>query len=591
MSQNDTPRTSHPPLPVQAQLVDIAHQHIPAGILATMFNNVVIVYALWEVTNTFILLSWFIFVFATNIGRLLEVYLYRHRQMDLLHTQFWARAFSLGAILAGIGWGLAAVLLIPADSIAHQMIMVVIIAGTIAGSTSTLASLSSAFIPFCLLSLLPLTFTLVMLGSQLHLLIAIISVIFMLFMLSTGKVNRHNLITALTLTDENSELLHKLEAEKQQAINLNNTLKHEIEQRLLAEIELKRKEQSLEDAQRIAKMGSWESVSQTDQFSLSSVMTSLLGLSEEQNKISQNAFLSRILASDRIKVEQIRNEALQNQRSYQVEYQIVIDHALTRTVEEQGVVRTDRDGATIGLAAIVLDITHRKETDKLKNEFISTVSHELRTPLTSISGTLSLLESNAIVALPDKAHHLVSVAHRNALRLTHLVNDILDIDKLGFGGLPLELKKLDLIPVVRDAIEDNLGYAENLHVGLQLTSSPESLFVYGDTERLIQVLTNLLSNAAKYSPANGVVEIGVHEEKDRVRVEVVDHGPGIAEEFRDKVFQKFSQGDTSDSRFQYGSGLGLSIAQLIVEKHHGRIGFDTRLGTGTTFWFELPRID
>ena len=588
MSSNnhDSQRANY--IPVESQLIAIVHQHIPAGIVATLFNACVILYALWGNINNSILLIWFSIVLVINFARLLEVYLYKRAKPEAEDAHIWARWFTLGAVLAGAGWGMAAVWLMPEDNIAQQMIIIVMIVGTVAGATSTLASLAYAFIPFALLSLLPLTIKLFLVGSDIHILLAFVSIVFGLFMLSSSKVNRQNLVNSLTLGYENKKLLDNLELEKKQVLHVNKTLKNEIGQRIEAEVQLKKKEQGLADAQRIANMGSWESNLSTGQVYLSSVMKSLLGFDSQQEQISQSSFLNKVCASDRVKVEQERNDALQQLNSYKIEYAVNGEDGKPRIFEEQGVVRIEKNGNAIGLSAIVLDITHRKETDKLKNEFISTVSHELRTPLTSISGTLSLLESNAIIALPEKAHHLVCLAHRNALRLTHLVNDILDIDKLGFGDLPLELQRTDLIAVIKDAIEENIGYADNLHIKVELTDSPVSIFILGNTERLNQVLTNLLSNAAKYSPEDDSVLVSVHELDNRVRVEVQDNGPGIEPQFHDKVFQKFSQGDTSDSRFQYGSGLGLSIAKLIVEKHHGKIGFDTEPGKGTCFWFELP---
>lgn len=543
---------------------------------------------MWGIISSSTLLLWFTVVAMINLGRLLEVYLYQRAKPAAEESHIWAKWFTIGSILAGVGWGLASLFLIPADSILHQLIIIAIIVGTVAGSTATLASLAYVFIPFVLLTLVPLTIKLLLLGDEIHYLLASVSIVFLVFMLSSGKVNRQNLINSLILGYENKNLLDKLESEKQQVLHINQSLKNEIGQRIEAEVQLKKKEQGLADAQRIAKMGSWESNSANKQVSLSNAMKDLLDYPPGQDQISQTSFLNKILASDRDKVERSRNDALLNLSSYQVEYQVNSENRKPRFFEEQGVVRIDKFGNAAGLSSIVLDITHRKETDKLKNEFISTVSHELRTPLTSISGTLSLLESNAIVALPNKAHHLVSLAHRNALRLTHLVNDILDIDKLGFGDLPLAFQNTDLIPIIKDAIEENLGYAESLHVKITLLSTPESVMIDGNTERLNQVLTNLLSNAAKYSPEGETVTVSVLKSDDRIRVEIQDNGPGIKQEFHHQVFQKFSQGDTSDSRFQYGSGLGLSIAKLIVEKHHGKIGFDTEIGKGSCFWFELP---
>lgn len=576
---------------VNSQLTTIVHQHISAGIFATLFNSSIVLYALWDTIDRYVLISWYVFAISVNLARLLEVYLYKRAKPSADESASWARWFTLGAIFAGISWGLAAAFLLSPESIIHQTIIVMLIAGTVAGATATLSPLPYAFLPFVFFSLLPLTINLIFLGTEIHYLIAILSIVFAIFMYSAGKVHYLNLLNSLTLSYENNQLLSNLETEKQQATNLNKTLKIEISQRIDAELQLKKKERSLEEVQSIARMGSWETDITNQNIELSNVMKSLFDIPPGQDRLSHRALLDKIIPADRAQVELARNNAMKHLHSYNIEYQMSTGNDKLRIFEEQGVPRIDKQGQCSGLSAIVLDITHRKEMDKLKNEFISTVSHELRTPLTSISGTLSLLESNIITELPEKAHHLVSVAHRNALRLTHLVNDILDIDKLGFGGLPLEFKHIDLLTIIKDSIEENIGYAKNLHVKIHLSDIAEPAFVYADAEKLNQVLTNLLSNAAKYSPGGEVVEVRLVQKMKKVRVEVCDHGPGIDKSFHDKVFQKFSQGDTSDSRFQYGSGLGLSIAKLIVEKHHGEIGFDSELGKGSCFWFELPLAD
>ncbi len=236
----------------------------------------------------------------------------------------------------------------------------------------------------------------------------------------------------------------------------------------------------------------------------------------------------------------------------------------------------------------VRDITERKEIERMKNEFVSTVSHELRTPLTSIHGSLGLIIGGAAGELPAQAKGLLDIAYNNSDRLVRLINDILDIEKIESGKMEFHFAPLKLMPLVEEAIEDNRAYAEQFGVKFVLENTLPDVKVNADSDRLIQVFTNLLSNATKFSPSNGTVEISVSRHNKIIRVSITDRGPGIPEEFRSRIFQKFAQADSSDTRQKGGTGLGLSITKAIVEKHDGQIGFETETNVGTTFYFDLP---
>ncbi|MAE43506.1 MAG: hypothetical protein CMF63_00670 [Magnetovibrio sp.] len=240
--------------------------------------------------------------------------------------------------------------------------------------------------------------------------------------------------------------------------------------------------------------------------------------------------------------------------------------------------------------AIVRDITERKKIDKTKSEFISTVSHELRTPLTSIKGSLGLIQSGAIGELPDKLKSMLTIAYNNSDRLVRLINDILDIEKIDAGKMDFQMAPLSLGPLLEQAIEANRGYGEEHGVHFVLSSDPPEAKVEGDHGRLMQVLANLMSNAAKFSPDGSAVEISLSKRDTGFRVEVADHGPGIPDKFRDKIFGKFSQADSSDTRQKGGTGLGLNITKAIVERHGGTVGFETEAGEGATFFFDLPAL-
>lgn len=247
----------------------------------------------------------------------------------------------------------------------------------------------------------------------------------------------------------------------------------------------------------------------------------------------------------------------------------------------------DAEGRAIGTFGVSSEITERKKVERMKNEFVSTVSHELRTPLTSIRGSLGLIAGGVAGEVPPQVKAMIDIAYNNSERLVRLINDILDMEKIESGKMVFEMAPTSLMPLVEEAIAANQGYAEQYGVRFLLKQSTD-VKVNVDSDRLMQVLTNLLSNAAKFSPRGEVVELSVVAQDGKVRLSIADHGPGISEEFSRRIFQKFAQADSSDTRQKGGTGLGLSISKAIVERFSGVLGFETQAGKGTTFYFDLP---
>lgn len=248
----------------------------------------------------------------------------------------------------------------------------------------------------------------------------------------------------------------------------------------------------------------------------------------------------------------------------------------------------DETGNLIAYGKITRDLTERKKIDLMKTEFISVVSHELRTPLTSIKGSLGLILTGALGEIPDQVNKFLKVASQNCDRLVRLINDILDIEKIEAGKMSFDLVPVDIGKLIMDVADSNKMYAKQYHVHLHTEGVIENIIVLGDSDRLMQALTNLISNAVKFSPLYDKVTIKMEQHNDMIRVIIKDNGPGVPKEFHQSIFEKFSQADTSTMRQKGGTGLGLAISKAIIETHGGILNFVDSEHGGSTFYFELP---
>lgn len=239
--------------------------------------------------------------------------------------------------------------------------------------------------------------------------------------------------------------------------------------------------------------------------------------------------------------------------------------------------------------AVLRDISQRMEAEATRRNFMSMMTHELRTPLTSIKGAVQLLTAGTAGPLEPGVMSLLRIAENNGERLLGLVNDILDLSKLEAGKMEFTMGRMDLRALIDEAIESDAGYATGLGVTLRCKSPETPLWVTGDKGRLLQVLTNLMSNAAKFSETGSRVEITARPNGDMIRVAISDRGPGIPEAARAGLFEPFKQAGAQDKGRIKGTGLGLTIVKAIVEHHDGRVDFVSELGKGTTFYFDLPQ--
>jgi len=275
--------------------------------------------------------------------------------------------------------------------------------------------------------------------------------------------------------------------------------------------------------------------------------------------------------------------------------------ALNRRLERTLLTRQGEEIAiemTAGIAGIgqrsffsifLHDVSLRKRVDQMKNELVATVSHELRTPLTSMRASLSLLNSGAAGPIDGEVGELVEIAHRHCERLVRLVSDMLDVEKIESGRLSAHPSPQALPPIVQDAVGAMRVQAHDAGVELRTSCAPglEQMLVAVDHDRITQVLMNLLSNALKFSPRQGAVDVRLERGPHGVRISVADRGPGIPAAFRERIFQRFAQAEGSANR-KGGSGLGLAISRQIVVEHGGQLWFEDRQGGGACFHVDLP---
>ena len=345
-------------------------------------------------------------------------------------------------------------------------------------------------------------------------------------------------------------------------------------------------QQRLDVASQNAKIGFWQLTLKTGALWWSAMMYEILAVVAADTIPDNMVFKSVIHPDDLAKVTFSEQKAQQD-GMHEVVHRIIRPKGDIRWVHQVIRCSVDKDDGVI-MVGSVQDITERLQLQRLKDEFISTVSHELRTPITAIKGALSLLVSGVLQDNKPQIDNLLHIAHNNSEQLSKLINDLLDIEKLTAGKMIFNFQRINVSTALQQTLSNLEPYAKQYSVTLALTEMSAPLFVWADALRLQQVLSNLLSNAIKFSHKYSQVRLTAQLKGNYVELAVHDQGVGIAAAFQSRIFERFAQADGSNSRQSGGTGLGLAICKELAEQMHGRIGFISRAGQGSSFYIALP---
>lgn len=566
---------------VLADAVAHLYSQVPFGLVTTFVIGALATYELWDARFKELVLIWWCLVLLVTAASTGLYLAYRRAADTVVEAERWLRWLAIGALANGVNWGLAAAVFFRAHTHEEQVFLSLLLVGVTAGGIPVFAASWQIFAIFAASIVAPFTYVLTTFGSRLFTEIAFMLPIFYAGTVAVAYRLNQVLISGYRLRRAYGKLTEDY-------TTLNQRIEEQIEELLHAQREIEASGRKLALFAERAPIAVFEmdrngtilEMNPAAEHAFGYSSSELVGRNLVRSLIPQDEpaldkrwwadFAARKQPEAGIRARCLRRDGLE----------IVCEYSLTPLVNEAN--------DLVSVIAQCRDITQQLEAERLKKEFTSTLSHELRTPLTSIIGALQLINSGAFGNLDAEVAELTAVAERNAQRLLDLITDILDIERIDSGRFSLQPEDIALDELIQESLVLNRAFAERFGVRLALRTEPPRVFVHADRRRLLQVMTNLISNAAKFSPEGGEVELSASCADARVVVSVEDRGPGIPEEFRGRIFSRFAQADSALTRKKGGTGLGLAICKRLIEMMGGEISFADRDGGGTSFFFALP---
>lgn len=369
------------------------------------------------------------------------------------------------------------------------------------------------------------------------------------------------------------------------------------------EAELRESEERYALAQRAAGIVSWDFNVVTNELAWSEQVGPTFGISIGSLKENYETFLGIIHPDDRMALREATVAAYKGAEVFDLEHRIIRPDGAVRWVQLRADVIRDGDGRALRMVGIVSDTTGRKEAEKdlreaketaekanfAKSRFLSAMSHELRTPLNGILGFADLLQEQFFGPLNEKQSEYVSLIDESGKHLLTLINDLLDVAKIDTDSMELVLGFHDAVELVDIPLDMMKSQFRQKELQVEKYTDPNLLTFQADLRKYRQIMFNLISNAVKYAPQDGVIEVrAIQESPKAIKISVHDDGRGIEKEFHDKIFDEFYQVDHVRDEALQGTGIGLALTRRLVEMHGGTIGVESEMGAGSTFWFTLP---
>jgi PAS domain S-box-containing protein len=568
---------------VLAQRCSAAYARLGPALLVALGLSALLSAALWSSRPHELILFWQVLMLLVVLAAAGLAWAYTRDPAARSTPLPWIRRMAMAASALGAAWGFAAAVFFPGGE-AQQVLVAFVVALVTAGAVPVLATLGWVYALFAAAALLPFGFVLFAHGSGfLQWLGAAVPLLY-----AANVATAYQLGAAFTSA-------YTLKAAYQKLSDDNADTQTQLAEQLDSLLDAHREVQAAARKVQLFSARAPIAVIEVDTnatiLDINAAAENLFGYAAPE-LVGRAWYTMLLLPEEREPVQKWWDEIISaGNPGTKITERCLRRDGLELACEWTVTPLTDDDGRVGSIVMHGRDITQQRTAERVRSEFTSTLSHELRTPLTSILGSLQLLTSGALGDLDKDQVELVDLAERNGQRLLDLINEVLDIEKLESGRVSLVPETISLDELVAESLQLNQGYADRFHVRLRLDGELPKLNVRADRKRLMQVMTNLLSNAAKFSPPGGAVEVRAAVQGAKVRVSVSDRGPGIPEKFRGRIFGRFAQADQADASIKGGAGLGLAICKRLIELMQGHVGFEDRPGGGTSFFFDLPVMD